>query len=79
MAGPKTGGLTQRGLGHNAEVTRARITVERAIGRIKQYRIMMTRPYHGTPDQFNDELNVVIGLVNLKHVGTGSSSPRTPT
>ena len=27
----------------------------------------MTRPYHGTPDQFNDELNVVTGLVNLKH------------
>ena len=27
----------------------------------------MTRPYHGTPDQFNDELNVVTGIVNLKH------------
>ena len=57
---PDTGGLTQRDLDHNAEVTRARIAVEHAIGRIKQYRIT-TRPYHGTPDQFNDELNVVTG------------------
>ena len=62
---PETGGLTQRERDHNTEVTRARIIVEHAIGRIKQYRVM-TRPYHGTPDQFNDELNVVTGLVNLK-------------
>ena len=63
---PDTGRLTQRDLDHNAEVTRARIAVEHAIGRIKQYRIT-TRPYHGTPDQFNDELNVVTGIVNLQH------------
>ena len=64
---PDTGGLTRRDPGHNAEVTRARIAVEHAIGRIKQYRIITTKPYHGTPDQFNDELNVVTGIVNLKH------------
>ena len=64
---PDTGRLTQRDPDRNAEVTRARITVEHAIGRIKQYRIMTTRPYHGTPDRFNDELNVVTGIVNLKH------------
>ena len=63
---PDIGGLTRRDPGHNAEVTRARIAVEHAIGRIKQYGIT-TRPYHGTPDQFNDELNVVAGIVNLKH------------
>ena len=28
----------------------------------------MTKPYHGTPDQLNDELNVVTGLVNFKHM-----------
>ena len=63
---PETGGLTQEDLDHNTEVTRVRIVVEHAIGRIKQYRVM-TRPYHGTPDEFNDELNIVTGLVNLKH------------
>ncbi len=45
---PDTGGLTQRDLDHNAEVTRARITVEHAIGRIKQYRIT-TRPTTAPP------------------------------
>ncbi len=63
---PDTGGLTQRDPDHNAEVTRTRITIEHTIGRVKQYRIT-TKPYHGTPDQFNDELNVVTGIVNLKH------------
>ena len=63
---PDTGRLTQRDPGHNAEVAHARITVEHANGRIKQYRIITTRPYHDTPDQFNDELNVVTGMVNLK-------------
>ena len=63
---PETGGLTRRDLDHNAEATRARIVIKHAISRIKQYRIT-TKPYLGTPDQFNDELNVVTGLVNLMH------------
>ena len=73
---PETGGLTQEDLDHNTEVTRVRIVVEHAIGRIKQYRIT-TKPYHGTPGQFNDELNVVPVWSTSSTVGTGSSSPRT--
>ena len=38
--------------------------IAHAIGKIKQYGIM-TRPYGGTPRQFNDELNVVMWLVNF--------------
>ena len=61
---PETGGLTQQDRDRNAEINRVRIAVEHAIGRIKQYGVM-TQPYHGTPEQFNDELNVVTGLVNF--------------
>ena len=50
---------------HNAEVTRARIGIECAIYRIEQSNIM-TKPYHGTHDRFNDEINVFPGLANLK-------------
>ena len=63
---PDTGRLTRRDPGHNAGVARARITIRHAICRIKQYRITTTRPYRGTPDQFNDEPNAVTGMVNLK-------------
>ena len=63
---PDTGRLTQRDPAHNAGVARARITIRHAIGRIKQCRITTTRPCRGTPDQFNDELNAVTGMVNLK-------------
>ena len=31
---------------------------------IKRYRIT-TRPYCGTPEDLNDELNIISGLVNL--------------
>ena len=64
---PETGGLTQKERDRNAEINRVRIAVEHAIGKIKQYGIMTT-PYHGTPEQFNDELNVVTGLVNFRLV-----------
>ena len=64
---PETRGLTQKELDHNAEVTRARISVEHVIGEIKQYALMSQR-YGGTPKQFNDELNVIAGLVNYKRM-----------
>ena len=62
---PETGRLTQRERDHNTEVTRSRIIVEHVIGKIKRYALMRKR-YHGTPGQFNDELNVVTGLVNFR-------------
>ena len=61
---PETRGLTQKELDHNAEVTRR---VEHVIGEIKQYALMSKR-YGGTLEQFNDELNVVTGLVNFKRM-----------
>ena len=67
MGSEPEGGLSQKERDYNREVGGIRITIEHAIGRIKQYRIM-TKPYHGTTDQLNDELNVVTGLVNFKHM-----------
>ena len=61
---PETRGLTQKELDHNAEVTRR---VEHVIGEIKQYALMSKR-YGGTLEQFNDELNVITGLVNFKRM-----------
>ena len=75
---PETGGLTQRDRDHNAEVTRARISVEHVIGEIKQYALMRKR-YGGTPEQFNDELNVVTGLVNYKRMWDGIKSKEDPS
>ena len=75
---PETGGLTQRERDHNAEVTRARIGVEHVIGDIKRYALMRKR-YGGTPEQFNDELNVVTGLVNLKRMWDGIKSKEDPS
>ena len=64
---PETGGLTQRDLDRNAEISRVRIAVEHVIEKIKQYEIM-TMAYHSTPEQFNNELNVVTELVNFLFV-----------
>jgi hypothetical protein len=75
---PETGRLTQKERDHNTEVTRARIGVEHVIGEIKQYALMRKR-YHGTPAQFNDELNVVTGLVNLKRMWDGIKSKEDPS
>ena len=60
----RAGGLTQEELSRNKEINCIRVVVEHAIGRIKQYRIT-TRPYCGTPEELNDELNIIAGLVNL--------------
>ena len=75
---PETGRLTQKKRYHNTEVTRARIGVEHIIGEIKQYALMRKR-YHGTPEQFNDELNVVTGLVNYKRMWDNIKSKEDPS
>ena len=76
---PDTGRLTQRDPGHNAEVTRSRITVEHANGRIKQYRII--RPGRTTAPQTSSTTSSTWSpeWSTSSMVGTGSSSPRTPT
>lgn len=60
----QTGGLTEKELALNKEINGTRIVVEHAIGMIKRYRIT-TRPFCGTPEELNDELNIISGLVNL--------------
>ena len=60
----RTGGLTTEERARNKEINGVRVVVEHAIGRIKQYRIT-TRPYCGTPEELNEELNIISGLVNL--------------
>ena len=52
--------------------------MEHIIGENKQYALMRKR-YHGTLEQFNDELNVVTGLVNLKRVWDGIKSREDPS
>ena len=58
------GGLTAEELARNKEINGVRVLVEHAIGMIKRYRIT-TRPYCGTPEELNEELNIISGLVNL--------------
>ena len=62
---PETGGLIQQDTDYNREANSTRAVVEQTMGRIKQWGVMRT-PYHDTPERFNDELNVVTGLVNMK-------------
>ena len=63
----ETGRLSQADKDYNTEVSRIRIKVEHAIGKIKEYWIMR-RPFNGTPEELNVKINVVTGLVNLKHM-----------
>ena len=60
----KTGGLTPEELAYNKEISSVRIVVEHSIGMLKRYRII-TRPYCGTAEELNDEINIISGLVNL--------------
>ena len=61
---PNSGGLTKGELTLNKEINGMRIVVEHAVGMIKRYRIT-TRPFWGTPEELNDEINIISGLVNL--------------
>jgi len=57
--------LTKTQKAGNKRINRKRVTVEHSIGRIKQHR-RMAGPYEGTAEEFNRELMVVTGLVNLR-------------
>ena len=60
----QTGGLAADDLALNKKINGTRIVVEHAIGMIKRYRIT-TKPFWGTPEELNDEINIISGLVNL--------------
>ena len=60
----QTGGLTEKELALNREINGTRVVVEHAIGMIKRYRVT-TRPFWGTPEELNDEISIISGLVNL--------------
>ena len=74
---PETKGLTQQDRDHNTEVTRVRIIVEHVIGDIKEYALMRKR-YMGTPEQYNDDLNIITGLVNLRRMWDSIKSKEDP-
>ena len=74
---PETKGLTQQDRDHNTEVTRVRIIVEHIIGDIKEYALMRKR-YMGTPEQYNDDLNIITGLINLRRMWDGIKSKEDP-
>lgn len=61
---PKNGQLTKKQKERNKKISSKRVRVEHDIGRAKNYKILK-RPYGGTPSEFNRELNIVTGLVNL--------------
>ena len=62
---PEKDGLSQADRDYNAEISRIRIIVEQVFGMMKQYGIL-TRRFGGTPEQMNEEINIVTGLVNLR-------------
>ena len=56
--------LTSEQKEHNRNVNTTRILAEHSIGRLKRY-ARLVDPYDGTINEFNDEFNVITGLVNL--------------
>ena len=56
--------LTARQKRHNRRVSRTRVRVEHAIGRIRRFNIP-SRPYDGTPGQLGDEIQVATGPANF--------------
>ncbi len=56
--------LTAEQKEHNRRVNTTRMPVEHVIGRLKRYDRLVD-PYDGTISEFNDEFNVITGLVNL--------------
>ena len=67
MGSDEGGELSQEDRDHNRAVAQIRYVVEQCMGRIKLFGIMRG-PYRGTPDRFNEDMNVVAGLANLKHL-----------
>ena len=73
--------LTAEQKEHNHLVNSTRVLVEHSIGRLKRY-ARLTDPYDGTTSQFNQEFNVITGLVNLHllwdRIDKGPPSPEKP-
>ena len=63
---PGAAGLSQADRDHNAKISGAKKIAERAIWNMKRYDVLR-KPFGGTPDQLNEEMNVISGLVNLRH------------
>jgi len=61
----KGGGLTEEQRAANKRINSRRVTIQYSIGRIKQYR-RMAGTYEGTAAEFDREMDVVTGLVNLR-------------
>ena len=62
----KFGGLTQEERDYSRMVSSVRISVEHAIGRIKQH-ARMAGPYAGTLEEFGQDFDVATGLANFHH------------
>ena len=78
----KTGGLTQEQRDYNHEVNSNRVGVEHAIGGMKRFNIL-NKPRSGLLEDYNDELDIVSGLANLRtimrgHVHTVEYDPPGP-
>ena len=69
--------LTQQDRDHSTEITRVRIVVEHVIGDIKEYSLVRKR-YMGTSKQYNDDLNIITGLVNLRRMWDDIKSKEDP-
>ena len=65
MGSDEDGEFSQQDRDHNREVAQVRYVVEFFMGWSKRYKILRG-PYRGTPEECNEDLNIVTGLVNLK-------------
>ena len=57
--------LQRKQKAQNRRISSKRVTVEHAIGRIKQYK-RMRDPYDGTAEEFDREFQVTAGLANFR-------------
>ena len=55
--------LTKKKKAENKKISRERVVVEHAIGRLKNYAILRD-PFRGTLGEYNRQINIVSGLVN---------------
>ena len=62
---PRGGKLTKKQKAQNRRISSKRVTVEHAIGRIKQYK-RMRDPHDGTAEEFDREFQVTAGLANFR-------------
>lgn len=73
--------LDDEGKARHRDIARRRLPSEWFFGRVRRYS-RMRDPYSGTYSEYNDEYNVVCGLVNLHlmagGVREGSGHPKTP-